>query len=329
MEQEKNKLLLRTKQAECQELSEAVRGLQVELNKTREQQATLLDKYHRAQDEMSNSNDQLIRQGNQLRNQQVELEELKRHLQEQTLKAAETGDSSKYRVANYQRELDLKDDEITGLKQTIASKNSNLCTAAVVQEQYKATAQAVQQVADRKDDVITNLKDKVEELQTELDELYIKRKVEGTALLEVEHLKAANQRLVGLLKGTSQNSFAEFMEDSGGAINLAATAQVGTGGRSAKGSSGFHRGLRAKEAEGEKSSEWVPEDVSQRTGPLCRRTSWHTTFNGSTKVHSRTRWWTSCWATSTRSGATESGGRSLDWSTSTTLRSKDCEDRAP
>jgi hypothetical protein len=48
------------------------------------------------------------------------------------------------------------------------------------------------------------LRAKLGETEKNLDELYLSRKSEGTALLELEHLKADNNRLIRLLKSTKE-----------------------------------------------------------------------------------------------------------------------------
>jgi len=50
--------------------------------------------------------------------------------------------------------------------------------------------------------LVSKLQGKIVENQRTIDSLLISRKSEGTALLEVEHLKSDNERLLKLLKCT-------------------------------------------------------------------------------------------------------------------------------
>ena len=49
---------------------------------------------------------------------------------------------------------------------------------------------------ERQREEIEELKKRLEETQRKLDEVVMTRKSEGTALLEIEHYKADNERLV-------------------------------------------------------------------------------------------------------------------------------------
>jgi len=161
----------------------------------------------------------------------------------------EVGDNSRYRVSGYQREIQLKEGEISSLKQTLGDKDTNLCAATRAHDHIRTQAEELVKITDSKDRTIAGLKNEIDGLKNELDALYTKRRVEGTALLEVEHLKADNERLVGILKGTHEyKEFAEFIEDSGGALKLStrpATAK---------------RGFKAK-AQTDVKADWVPQDV--------------------------------------------------------------------
>ena len=69
---------------------------------------------------------------------------------------------------------------------------------------------------DDKDQLIADLKQKLFETQRELDQVVLSRKSEGTALLQVEHYKQDNDRLIKLLASTDKfKNFAEFATDSG------------------------------------------------------------------------------------------------------------------
>ena len=62
---------------------------------------------------------------------------------------------------------------------------------------------------------------KVSSLQKQLDEFYINRKSEAGLLLEIEHLKDDNKRLLNLLKNTEEyKDFAYLAEDSSGGITF-------------------------------------------------------------------------------------------------------------
>lgn len=72
---------------------------------------------------------------------------------------------------------------------------------------------------DNKDQEIRELKQKLFETQKQLDQVVLGRKSEGTALLQAEHYKLDNERLLKLLASTNEfKNFAEFAADSGGSV---------------------------------------------------------------------------------------------------------------
>jgi len=63
------------------------------------------------------------------------------------------------------------------------------------------------------------MSEKIDYLEQQLEEFYINRKSESGLLLEIEHLKKDNVRLLGLLKSTDQyKDFAYLAEDTSGGV---------------------------------------------------------------------------------------------------------------
>lgn len=72
---------------------------------------------------------------------------------------------------------------------------------------------------EHKDQQILELQEKLAECQRALDQMTLQRKSEGSALLQNEHYKLDNERLIKLLGATEQYSnFAELATDSGANI---------------------------------------------------------------------------------------------------------------
>lgn len=61
---------------------------------------------------------------------------------------------------------------------------------------------------DMKDRLISDLRKELEDTRRKLDEVVMTRKSEGTALLEIEHYKADNERLIQMLAQTKE--FSDF-----------------------------------------------------------------------------------------------------------------------
>ena len=94
------------------------------------------------------------------------------------------------------------------------------CDAALISDTLNK--HAVRNLKDKnldKDQEIAELKQKLFETQKQLDEVVLNRKSEGTALLQVEHYKMDNERLIKLLASTKEfENFGEFATASGEAV---------------------------------------------------------------------------------------------------------------
>jgi hypothetical protein len=56
----------------------------------------------------------------------------------------------------------------------------------------------------RKDKEIDEMRRELEDTRKKLDEVVMQRKSEGTALLEIDHYKADNERLIAMLSKTEE-----------------------------------------------------------------------------------------------------------------------------
>ena len=235
---------LNKKQDECSFLKKSLTRVKEELGHVKEQNDALFGKYKNSQEEIAACQDHIAKQSTLTQQQQAELDDMKR----MTVEKTGVVDYSKFRVANYQREILLKENEITGLKGTIREKNGSIVTGTLMQDHFKEKTADTLRTVETKDQTISQLKVKIHDLQEELDQLYIKRKVEGTALLQVEHLKADNERLITMLKDKDQyKEFAEFFEDSGGAIKVLPPKTASS--------------KKSKPATAESEQNWVPQDA--------------------------------------------------------------------
>lgn len=90
-----------------------------------------------------------------------------------------------------------------------------------------------------------------------LDDTVLNRKSEGTALLQSEHYKADNQRLVKLLASTKEfANFGEFATDSGAAVRFLDPQREPSTGHFPK----YESKLKSFKA-GEEIEDWIPEEA--------------------------------------------------------------------
>lgn len=232
--------MLRLAENECMELKETITYLEQELKKSKEQMNTLISKYDQAQDEIHHCHDQIARQAALSHSLNEEIDDLKKQVNDTTRKTSE--DTMHEQMLKYQNDILLKNDEINKLKKKVIEKHDESVSTSITQEQNKVKYDAFQNEISNKNREIERLNKELQEMKEKIDEFTLKSKSEGIVLLEIEHLKEDNMRLVNLLKGTKEyKQFAEFIEDSGGAIRLSESAN--------------------KQAEKCDPSEWVPKEV--------------------------------------------------------------------
>lgn len=169
------------KQEDFNELRESMKQTQMELNKAKEENAKLQEKYQQAEEEAIICRNNIARQAKLAQSQQKQIESIKGH---ESKKGEEEVDYSKFRVDNYQRELLIKNAEISSLKQTLATKDDNLCSVTVSHDKFRLKSDIMQKSSNTKEGEIARLKQQLSDLQKELDELYIKEKLREQRFLK-------------------------------------------------------------------------------------------------------------------------------------------------
>jgi hypothetical protein len=168
-------------------------------------------------------------------------------------------DKSRFKVNSYQREIDVREEEIGRLKNQLMNKDDAIKVISVAQERFKQQTMELEEEVQRKAIMIRTMGTSIKDGEKAVDSLSLNRRAEGTALLEVEHLKADNARLVRLLKSTKEfKNFGEFIEDSGNGAH----AMTETKG-------GFQRECTKKKSQGKtlktKSTgeleDWIPAEA--------------------------------------------------------------------
>eukprot|EP00826_Nyctotherus_ovalis_P065850 TRINITY_DN9695_c0_g2_i16.p1 TRINITY_DN9695_c0_g2~~TRINITY_DN9695_c0_g2_i16.p1 ORF type:complete len:445 (+),score=143.83 TRINITY_DN9695_c0_g2_i16:354-1688(+) len=171
--------MVKHKEEECVTLKNSLVSAQEKLNLIKKQNDALIGKYRKAQNEIAAYRDGTVKKAFDRVPQPVDIPQFK--------------------VNNYQRELNIRNNESLRLKGMVEEKSERLKAMAGAHEYYKERTRLVFQDVDDKDQSIEKLKKRVEELREELEELREKRKVEGTAFTEVERLRADNEKLVRML----------------------------------------------------------------------------------------------------------------------------------
>lgn len=123
------------------------------------------------------------------------------------------------KINDYQNEINSKEGELASLKARLHQKAEEVKIAQIgmISNKNKAIEFADQNL--RKEVEIDRLNSEVSSLRQDLVDTTVTRQSEGTALLEVEHLKADNDRLIKLLQKTKEyKNFSRFALDNLGAV---------------------------------------------------------------------------------------------------------------
>jgi len=124
--EEESKQMLRLVEAENRELKNSLRYVEIQLAKSRENYKELTKKYEEATADIQASQEQIARQSNINHAQAQQIEEMGRKLDNVANDQREMFEKSKYKVQQYQNEIDLREQEIQGLKKQIEQQNDDL-----------------------------------------------------------------------------------------------------------------------------------------------------------------------------------------------------------
>ena len=119
----------------------------------------------------------------------------------------------------YQKEINSREDELAGLRARLHNKAEELKIAEIGMITNHTKALDTFKELESKSSIAENLQKELARVKQELAEVQVTRKSEGKAILEIEHLRADNDRLVKLLKKTKEyKSFSGFAEDNLGSV---------------------------------------------------------------------------------------------------------------
>lgn len=163
-----------------------------------------------------------------------------------------------------QREITYREREVQELRHKIKEKEMQADAALVSDQLNRHNVAKLKGESDLKDQQILELQEKLAECQRALDQMTMQRKNEGSALLQNEHYKLDNERLIKLLGATEQYSnFAEIATDSGANIrcldNKRAPVAKPKGNPTGKSQK---NGTKTKDFKaGEEFEDWIPEEA--------------------------------------------------------------------
>ena len=200
----------------------SIHNLELQLAKSKEEKAHIHNKLDEANERFDQSQKRLAAKDEELHDKQRKVKELESKI-EQKPKIVPAGSVD---LLSFHHQLKMKDEEIAELKNVLRQKDEIIASLKVhtqlEDQKFRAACQAV-----KKNQKNYELADsQLEQTIKKLDHSHLTKRNEGTLLVEIEHYKADNARLVTLLKSTAEfSSFAEFAEASEGIRYLPRSAK--------------------------------------------------------------------------------------------------------
>jgi len=201
--EEECRQMLRLAEAENRELKDSLRYVEIQLAKSREGYGQLVRKYEDATGEVQQCHEQIGRQTNINHAQAQQIEEMGRKMDEFVASQKEMYEKSKFKVSSYQNEIDMREEEISRLKRNLGQREDEIAMLEQKQAQMAERMQDIEEELELKSGENNRLRAQVADLEKTVQDLFVSRKGEGSFEVELEKLKADNERLVQLLRATN------------------------------------------------------------------------------------------------------------------------------
>lgn len=204
-----------------QELTEKIEILEQKLKTTNDQKSKILTHLKDYEDDLERMRDQIARQASHNKKINEENTQLNSKLNELTSSNKSLNEKCKTKFEILNKELEEKDQHIDKILAQIKSKDETIKYYSVNNEQTIRSQNLYKEELEKNKKLYEESQDKIRNLERTIDELYINRKSEAGLLLEIEHLKDDNIRLLKMLKSTDEyRDFAYLAETVSGGIKF-------------------------------------------------------------------------------------------------------------
>jgi hypothetical protein len=112
-------------------------------------------------------------------------------------------EKSKFKVSTYQNEIDIREEEINRLKRNLGLREDEITLLTQKQEQMSERMRDIEEELELKSGENNRLRSQVADMEKTVADLYVSRKGEGSFEVEMDKLKADNERLLILLRETT------------------------------------------------------------------------------------------------------------------------------
>jgi chromosome segregation ATPase len=126
-----------------------------------------------------------------------------RKMDEFVAKQQEMYEKSKFKVSTYQNEIDMREEEINRLKRQLGLREDEITLLTQKGDQMAERMQDIEEELELKSGENNRLRAQVADLEKTVADLFVSRKGEGSFEVEMEKLKADNERLILLIRATN------------------------------------------------------------------------------------------------------------------------------
>ena len=116
----------------------------------------------------------------------------------------EVHEKTKLQIQQYQNEIDIREMEINRIKKILESKDADNLHLNTQLNMQKERLSDIEDELEMKSGENNRLRKQVADLEAAMQDLYCSRKGNGSLQIELDSLKADNERLLELLKETCE-----------------------------------------------------------------------------------------------------------------------------
>lgn len=213
---------IRIQNAEIDELRHALKYAELQFAKAKEDSTSYHAKLVEAERTVDDKDEEIKKLVNSNSKQKKQIRELEIKNEDEIEIHKDKSQKQEYRIIVGQNEINANRTEIKGLKSDVSTRDAANHKSIVKHDLHRRKIANLETIIAERDDAIADLRNKLQGFSNTVDSLHCARRTEGAGMVEVEHLKLDNQRLLTLLKSTKEfKDFSGIADASNGRIHYA------------------------------------------------------------------------------------------------------------
>lgn len=196
--------MLRLCEIENQELKNSLRYVEIQLAKTKEGKRDVTEKYESAQGEIEKCHENISRQANINHAQAKQIEDMSVQLDGVAASQKDVHEKAKIQIQQYQNEIDIREMEINRIKKLMEQKDREHEHLNTQYNMQHDRLEDIEEELEMKAKENNRLRKQFADLEKAMQDLYCSRKGNGSLQIELDSLKQDNERLLALLKETTE-----------------------------------------------------------------------------------------------------------------------------